>query len=188
MSTALFAMRRDSASHKDVRTVLLRVCFDFVIDANWRVWLVDVDPSCDLNVGGDEFTSSPCKHAGSDTMGEGAIKLVEEIDRRRSKGISVNTNALPLGDHFEALVDEDSNDFDLRDNLCTISEYKKFRQRQIFPKMAVADLVLAVDIHGTLPDAPSDLGDWSCPICGYKNKGQVHFCEACGHNTPKLPN
>ena len=183
MSTAIFALRKDHASHKSMRTTL-RLCFDFVIDANWNVWLVDVSNGCDLQLGGPEYKSS-CKTAALEGLGSYAVKLMEEIDRRKAAGKSIRTASLPLGT-FEPLIDESNPNFDMRQHICHDSPYERFRRRQTFGKCAVQKLFRKDGYPQSTHDvsAESDSEEWKCPICGYKNAGRSHHCELCGSEHP----
>ncbi|GBG29901.1 Tubulin--tyrosine ligase [Hondaea fermentalgiana] len=185
MNFVLHALRREH-EHETPVWALQHLCFDFSIDANWNVWLLDASPSCDPQLAAPEVTSS-CKRASLQALGTTAANIAEQVYmQRKSKHRGSWLDHVDLGT-FEILFDSESSvhAHDAVQEVCKRSTYQDFRKRQTFGKRVVQEL-LAWD--GRPPErlfASDDAAHgthaaWQCPACGYRNSPGSTHCDYCG--------
>lgn len=184
MNFALHALRREH-DHNSPIWALQHLCFDFSIDANWNVWLLDASPSCDPQLGAPEFTST-CKRASIHALGTSAATIAEQVYlQKKANQRGSLLDHVDLGT-FEVLFDSESSvhAHDVYQEVCKRSTYQDFRKRQTFGKRVVQQLLpwdgrLPEDFHHH--DHDHDHGDpWKCPVCGYSNGPGADSCDYCG--------
>ncbi len=179
MLAVIHAHRRDTP-HPGVWN-MQRISFDFILDANWNIWLVDTDwGTNDVNLGEDDFTS-PCKRSLIQALGDDTIHVTEQLIVKMSKGQDENLlNGIDRGS-LQVLWDASDSSYSFSDRLCKRSTYQDFRDRQTFSKRAIQTLLKR---DGRPPKRSSentkDGEPWKCPVCGYLNDHHAHSCENCG--------
>jgi len=185
MLFALQSLRREHLHDSPNIWALQYLCFDFMIDVNWNVWLLDVNPQCDPQTGGRDFASA-CKRRARHGLGPGSIQIAEQLYyfRKTAKKTSW-LDGLDIGS-LEVLFDETSSilPHNPEEEICKRSLYQDFRNRQTFGKRVIQELL---PLDGRPPFEFEDsvghqgLDKWECNTCGFLNDDMAsHHCEYCG--------
>jgi len=188
---ALQALRREH-KHESPLWTLQHVCFDFMLDSNWNVWMLDASADCSVQDGGNAYRSQ-CKKDLVKALGSTFVQVAEELVAgkalRQHSSSKSWLDGVDIGT-YEVLVDETSPEGSayrsVNDQVCKRKVYQDFRSRQTFGKRVVFGL-LPLDGRpqstrkkdlGT--DRPVSNGPWKCPVCGYTNGAKAQYCDNCG--------
>jgi len=160
MLIAIHALRRDHATSFRSNQ---QMCFDFIIDADWNVWLLDTGVNCDPQIGDTGFRSA-CKNDLLQGMGSHGVSIIEQLLARKS------SSSLVL-----AMFDESVDSFERQ--VCKRKVYQEFRDKQTFSKRVIRKLI--PDNGKPLPlDFDSKSSPKKCPVCGYLHTQDS--CQVCG--------
>ncbi|CAK9111688.1 Protein polyglycylase TTLL10 (Tubulin--tyrosine ligase-like protein 10), partial [Durusdinium trenchii] len=204
MLFVMHALRREHRHEAGTRAMQF-LCFDFVMDSNWNVWLLDLSSRCNPQLGGVEY-GSLCKRDSINALGAGAVRVAEQVRVARQGGAGTGSAKSGWLDHvdlgpWERLVDEtrlashpSSSGPPSMTELCSRATYQDFRGRQTFSKRAVQSL-FPVDGHPNFAsdhdlgmDRAASKGPWTCSVCGYLNHAKAQACDNCGSlETPVRP-
>ena len=180
LRSVLKGERTNSASSASVRAHS-HLCFDFLVDDEWKVWLMDFNSKCSTNPGGSRHTS-PCKQSMRDALGVDAIETSERFIAEGLEKFDSGAQKLMV------LVDERRSDasvfsnFDSSGSVCSRGAFEAQRLRLTKTRKQIQALYPTDGRprNDASTTSTADAPETTCPVCGYVNSDDS-YCERCGH-------
>jgi hypothetical protein len=167
------------------------VCFDFVLDKKWHIWLVGVNViGCSLPASTTATTSmnTKCKDKLRDSLGIQTIRAIEYGTRYGMKRLLSDQQANTFGS-LERLVSHHNNNNNKQSKSTCDFTYNTFVQRRNIMSNRVRRLIempfSLKNNHRMIVGNNNPLNDLSslpCSKCGYVNHFEATHCDGCGQN------
>ena len=156
MKQTIMALVKEKASRRGQPGIhtMQTLCFNFQVGQDYTVSLLDASFTCDLNPGGDAF-SSECKTSLRRAFGQEAIK----------------TSYTGKSTWFEPLMMDTSP-------LCSREKYDAFLEHK--QKVQRAVYGLTPEDGAPRPVSVLKKRPWECSHCHFTNEFNQHHCDQCG--------